>query len=256
MKIHSSLTILSFGRNRFFMRRVRERLDENIFDRQNKLIGEQSTQKLKNASIALFGLGGVGGACLEALVRAGIGHVAVFDGDKVALSNRNRQLLATEDTTGMLKTTAAKQRVKSINPEIEVCEYPIFYTAENSSQFDLSRYDYIIDAVDMVSAKIELVVKARESSVPIISCMGTGNKLDATAFEVSDIFKTSVCPLARVMRRELSKRGIKKLKVVYSTETPREPTCEDKRTPASISFVPNVAGLILAGEVIKYIIGE
>lgn len=238
------------------MREGEKGLGENIFDRQNRLIGEDATEKLKKSSVALFGLGGVGGAALEALLRAGVGHIAVFDGDKVALSNRNRQFLATEQTTGTLKTAAAKERAKSINPEIVISEYPIFYTPENSSEFDLSQYDYIIDAVDMVAAKIELIVKANECSVPIISCMGTGNKLDATAFEVSDISKTSVCPLARVMRRELSKRGIKKLKVVYSKESPIEPKCEDKRTPASISFVPSVAGLILAGEVIKGIIGE
>lgn len=231
-------------------------MSENIFDRQNRLIGEKATEKLRNSSVALFGLGGVGGAALEALARAGVGRIAVFDGDKVCASNRNRQLLATADTTGTLKTAAARERVKSINPDIAVEEFPVFYTPENSSEFDLSGYDYIIDAVDTVSAKIELVVKAGESAVPIISCMGTGNKLDASAFEVSDIYKTSVCPLARVMRRELSKRGVKKLKVVYSKENPREPMSEDKRTPASISFVPNVAGLILAGEVIKDIIGE
>ena len=164
--------------------------------------------------------------------------------------------MATEQSTGSLKTAAAKQRVKSINPNIEVSEFPVFYTSENSNEFDLSKYDYIIDAVDMVSAKIELIVQAARCGTPIISCMGTGNKLDATAFEVSDIFKTSVCPLARVMRRELSKKGIKKLKVVYSKEAPLEPIGEDKRTPASISFVPNVAGMILAGEAIKDIIGE
>lgn len=238
------------------MPRGEKNLAENIFDRQNRLIGIEATEKLKKSRVALFGLGGVGGACLEALARAGVGHITLFDGDKVSESNRNRQFLATVDTTGSLKTAAARERVHSINPDITVCEFPVFYTSENSSEFNLSQYDYIIDAVDMVSAKIELVLKANESGVPIISCMGTGNKLDATAFEVSDIFKTSVCPLCRVMRRELSKRGIKKLKVVYSKEAPREPLSDDKRTPASISFVPSVAGLILAGEVIKYIIGE
>lgn len=231
-------------------------MGENIFDRQNRLIGKDATEKLRKSSVALFGLGGVGGAALEGLLRAGVGHVAVFDGDNVNPSNRNRQLLATEQTTGTLKTSAAKQRAKSINPDIVVSEFPVFYTPENSGEFDLSQYDYIIDAIDMVSAKIELIMRADECSVPIISCMGTGNKLDATAFEVSDISKTSVCPLCRVMRRELSKRGIKKLKVVYSKEAPRTPLGEDKRTPSSISFVPNVAGLILAGEVIKDIIRE
>ena len=231
-------------------------MGENIFDRQINLIGQSATDKLRNSRVALFGLGGVGGAAFEALVRAGVGHIAVFDGDKVSPSNRNRQLLATEETTGTSKTSAAQKRAKLINPEAEILEFPVFYTPENSGEFDLSNYDYVIDAIDMVSAKLELIIRANECSVPIISCMGTGNKLDATAFEVSDIFKTSVCPLARVMRRELSKRGIRKLKVVYSKEDPREPLCEDKRTPASISFVPNVAGFILAGQVIKDIIGE
>lgn len=247
---------LSVIKNLRYYAKGRESLGENIFDRQNRLIGEDATAKLKSARVALFGLGGVGGAALEGLLRSGVGHIAVFDGDKVALSNRNRQLLATADTTGRLKTTAAKERARIINPDITVSEFPIFYTPENSGEFDLSQYDYIIDAVDMVSAKIELIVRANECGVPIISCMGTGNKLDPTAFEVSDIFKTSVCPLARVMRRELSKKGIKKLKVVYSKEAPLEPLGEDKRTPASISFVPSVAGLILAGEVIKAIIRE
>ena len=229
---------------------------EDIFDRQNRLIGADATEKLKGSRVALFGLGGVGGAALEGLVRAGVGHISLFDGDRVAPSNRNRQFLATQQSTGKLKTVAARQRAEDINPDVSISEFPIFYTSENSSDFDLSGYDYIIDAIDMVSAKIELILKANELNIPIISCMGTGNKLDATAFEVSDLFKTSVCPLARVMRRELLRRGIKKLKVVYSKETPLEPIGDDKRTPASISFVPSVAGLILAGEVIKNLIGE
>lgn len=230
---------------------------QEIFKRTENLIGEKAVSRLKNAKVALFGLGGVGGAALEALARAGIGHIALFDGDKVSKSNRNRQLLATEESCGRLKTAVAAERCRAINPDIFLEEYAVFYTPENADEFDLSRYDYIIDAVDMVSAKIELICRAKESGTPIISCMGTGNKLDATAFEVSDIYKTSVCPLARVMRRELKERNIKSLKVVYSKEQPREPIdALDKRTPASISFVPPVAGMILAGEVIKDIIKE
>ncbi|MEE1279484.1 MAG: tRNA threonylcarbamoyladenosine dehydratase [Oscillospiraceae bacterium] len=228
-----------------------------IFERTQRLIGKAALEKLKNARIAVFGLGGVGGAAVEALARAGVGYLALFDGDTVSPTNRNRQIIATEESTGMLKTKAAAERCRCINPQIEIFEHSIFYTPENADEFPLSGYDYIIDAVDMVTAKIELICRAKESSTPIISCMGTGNKLDATAFEVCDIYKTSVCPLARVMRRELNKRGIDALKVVYSREAPREPIdSDDKRTPASISFVPPVAGMILAGEVIKDIIGK
>ncbi len=230
---------------------------EHIFERTQRLVGENALQKLKNARVAIFGLGGVGGAALEALARGAVGTIALFDGDTVSLSNRNRQFLATENTTGALKVSAAAERARLINPQIILEEHAVFYTPENADVFDLSEYDYIIDAVDMVSAKIELACRAAACGTPIISCMGTGNKLDAAAFEVSDIYKTSMCPLARVMRRELAKRGIQSLKVVYSKEQPKKPlSTDDARTPASISFVPPVAGMILAGEVIKHIIRE
>lgn len=230
---------------------------EHIFERTQRLVGENALQKLKNARVAIFGLGGVGGAALEALARGAVGTIALFDGDTVSLSNRNRQFLATENTTGALKVSAAAERARLINPQIILEEHAVFYTPENSEQFPLWQYDYVIDAVDMVSAKIELACRAAACGTPMISCMGTGNKLDATAFEVSDIYKTSMCPLARVMRRELAKRGIQSLKVVYSKEQPKKPlSTDDARTPASISFVPPVAGMILAGEVIKHIIRE
>ncbi len=230
---------------------------DEIFERTARLIGKDALLRLKNAKVAVFGLGGVGGAAAETLTRGAVGSLSIFDGDKVSQSNINRQFFATADTVGMLKTAAAKQRLVSINPDIEIIENPFFYTPENADSVDLAEFDYIVDAIDMVTAKIELALRAQAAGVPIISCMGTGNKLDATAFEVSDIFKTSVCPLCRVMRKELKARGVKKLKVVYSKE---EPICpkdtDDKRTPASISFVPPVAGMILAGEVIKDIISE
>ncbi len=222
-----------------------------LFEREQNLIGAAALERLQNAHVAVFGVGGVGAAAVEALARAGVGTLTLFDGDSVSPSNRNRQLIALESTTGKFKVEVAKARILDINPSAQVAANAVFYTADNADEYDLSQYDYIIDAVDMVSAKIELVVRASALGVPIISSMGTGNKLDPTAFEVCDLFKTSVCPLARVMRRELSKRGITKLSVVYSKEAPREPLCEDKRTPASISFVPPVAGFILAGEVIK-----
>lgn len=222
-----------------------------LFEREQNLIGKEALSRLQGSHVAVFGVGGVGAAAVEALVRAGVGKLTIFDGDTVSLSNRNRQLIALESTTGKLKAEAARQRILDINPSAQVVANTVFYTADNADEFDLSQYDYIIDAVDMVSAKIELTVRATALGVPIISCMGTGNKLDPTAFEVCDLFSTSMCPLARVMRRELSKRGVTRLSVVYSKEAPREPLCEDKRTPASISFVPPVAGFILAGEVIK-----
>ena len=231
-------------------------LDE-IFEREERLIGKAALARLKNARVAVFGLGGVGGAAAEALCRAGIGSLSLFDGDAVSVTNINRQIFATVDTVGMPKTTAAKNRLLSINPDAEIVENTFFYTPDNADSVDLAQFDYIIDAVDMVTAKIELAVRANALGVAIISCMGTGNKLDPTAFEVSDIFKTSVCPLCRVMRKELKDRGIKALKVVYSKEEPTTPKdCEDKRTPASISFVPPVAGMILAGEAIKDLIKE
>ena len=222
-----------------------------LFEREQNLIGEAAVSRLKNAHVAVFGVGGVGAAAVEALARAGVGELTLFDGDSVSVSNRNRQLIALESTTGKPKVEVARARVLDINPAAQVYAHEVFYTADNADGFDLSQFDFIIDAIDMVSAKIELIVRASALGVPIISSMGTGNKLDPTAFEVCDLFSTSVCPLARVMRRELSRRGVQKLSVVYSKEAPREPLCEDKRTPASISFVPPVAGFILAGEVIK-----
>ena len=228
---------------------------DGIFQREERLIGKGALDLLKNSHVAVFGIGGVGCAAAEALVRAGVGALSLFDGDKVSESNINRQLFATANTIGMPKTAAARERLLSVNPDVKITEHPFFYTPETADGVDLSQFDYIIDAVDMVTAKIELAVRANALGVAIISCMGTGNKLDPTAFEVSDIFKTSVCPLCRVMRKELKDRGIKALKVVYSKEEPITPKdCEDKRTPASISFVPPVAGMILAGEAIKDLI--
>lgn len=230
---------------------------EERFSRTEALIGAEAMEKLKNAKVAIFGIGGVGGYALEALVRAGVGELDLIDADKVAESNLNRQIIATADTVGEYKTEAAKARALSINPEAKINVYNLFFTKDNSSDFDFGRYDYVIDAIDTVSSKIELVLRAEESGVKIISSMGTGNKLDPTAFEITDIYKTSVCPLARVMRGELRKRGIKKLKVLYSREEPIKRVVSEENSrhaPASISFVPSVAGLVIAGEVIKDLI--
>lgn len=230
-----------------------------IFSRTASLIGEQSLEKLKNSSVAIFGVGGVGGYVLEALVRAGVGTLHVIDGDEVALSNVNRQILATSSTVGKRKVEVAKTRALDINPNANVFIYDEYFLPENANKFDFSKFDYVVDAIDMVTGKIALATTCRDNGVPLISSMGTGNKLDCTAFEVADIYQTSVCPLARVMRRELNKRGIDKLKVVYSKETPNtfanEKNGSGKAIPASISFVPSVAGLIIAGEVVKDIIG-
>ncbi len=228
---------------------------DEIFERTARLIGKGALATLKKAHVAVFGLGGVGGAAAEALVRGGVGTLSLFDGDKVSVSNINRQFFATVNTVGMPKTAAAIARLKSLNPDVQLFENCFFYTPETADEIDLSQFDYIIDAVDMVTAKIELAVRAKAAGTPLISCMGTGNKLDPMQFEVCDIFKTSVCPLARVMRKELKERGIKKLRVLYSKEQPITPKdTDDARTPASISFVPSVAGMILAGEVIKELI--
>ena len=233
------------------------------------LIGEDNFDKLLSAKVAVFGLGGVGGHTVEALVRAGIGEIDLFDNDTVSESNINRQLIATYDTLGEYKTEAFKKRIKSINPDCRVNLHTVFVTPETVENLDLSNYDCIVDAIDTVSTKIALAVKAEVTSTPIISSMGTGNKLDPTLFKIADIYKTSVCPLARVMRTELRKRGVRSLKVLYSTEEPvsrkfpihkeNVPPSEETRrkaTPASISFVPSVAGLIIAGEVIRFIVGE
>jgi tRNA A37 threonylcarbamoyladenosine dehydratase len=223
------------------------------------LLGEEAVEKLQKARVAIFGIGGVGGYTLEALARAGIGQLDLIDSDTVSRSNINRQILATQSTVGMPKVEAGKRRVLDINPDCQVRTWEIFYTPETADQFDFSQYDYIVDAIDTVTGKLQLVMAAREAGTPIISCMGTGNKLDASAFEVSDISKTTMCPLARIMRKELSKRGVKHLKVVYSQEEALTPTGWEeeakmlgkRQIPGSVAFVPGAAGLILAGEVIK-----
>lgn len=230
----------------------------DIFARTQMLLGKSGMEKLKNAHVAVFGVGGVGGYAIEALVRSGVGKIDIFDNDTVNITNINRQIIALEDTVGEYKVDVMKKRALQINPEIEINAYNCFYTADNADEYDFSKYSYIIDAIDTVSAKIELIVRANKANIPIISCMGAGNKLDATRFEVSDIYKTSVCPLARTMRRELKNRGIKKLKVVYSKEEPIKTNIIDDETkkaiPGSVAFVPSVAGLIMAGEVIKDLI--
>lgn len=224
---------------------------ENQFSRTEGLIGTKNLEKLKNSHIAVFGIGGVGGYVAEALARSGVGYLDIIDNDTVSLSNINRQIIAMHSTIGRYKTDVMKDRIIDINPNCVVNTHNIFYLPENSADFDLSQYDYIIDAVDTVTAKIELITKAYELQTSIISCMGTGNKLDPTKFEIADIYKTSVCPLAKVMRYELKKRNIKNLKVLYSKETPVK---TDSRTPSSIATCPAVAGLIIANEVIADII--
>ena len=229
------------------------------FLRTAMLLGEDAIEKLQSARVAVFGIGGVGGYTVEALARAGIGHIDVIDNDTVSRSNINRQILATHSTVGMPKVQAAKQRILDINPDCDVVTHQVFYTPETEAQFDFTQYDYIVDAIDTVTGKLALVQNAHAVGTPIICCMGTGNKLDASAFQVSDISKTSTCPLARIMRKELSKRGIKHLKVVYSQEEALTPTGWEeeaaalgkRQIPGSVSFVPGAAGLILAGEVIK-----
>ena len=228
---------------------------DEFLSRTTKLIGKENVNKLINSKIAIFGIGGVGGYAFEALVRAGVGQIDVFDSDKVTPSNLNRQIIATCDTIGMYKTEAAKKRAESINPKIKVNTFNVFFLPENAHEFDFKQYDYIVDAVDTVSAKIAIVTKAKNGNVPVISSMGTGNKLNPTMFEVDDIYNTSVCPLAKVMRKELKVRGVKDLKVVYSKEEPKVFDPDSKqRTPASISFTPSVAGLIIASEVVKDLI--
>ena len=220
---------------------------DNRFSRTEALLGEKAMERLKKARVAVFGIGGVGGHVVDALVRSGVGAVDIVDSDKVCLSNLNRQIIATESSIGKYKVDVMKERILDINPEAVVNVHKCFYLPEMKDEFDFSQYSYVVDAVDTVTAKIQLVMEAAEACVPIISSMGAGNKLDPTAFQVADIYKTSVCPLAKVMRRELKKRGIKKLKVVYSREQP----VVKNAVPASVAFVPSVAGLIIAGEVIK-----
>ncbi len=218
------------------------------FSRQAQIMGEEKMNKLKQSSVIVFGIGGVGGAAAEALVRGGIGKIALVDKDVVDITNLNRQLIATEETVGMKKTDAAEKRYLSINPELKVEKFDLFYLPETSDKIDLSQYDFIVDAIDNVSAKIELAVRAEKLNIPIISSMGTGNKLSPELFEISDIYKTSVCPLARVMRRELKNRNVKKLTVVYSKE---EPIKTGTSVPGSTSFTPPVAGYLVASHVIK-----
>ena len=233
---------------------------KRIFSRTELLLGEDAMKKLENARVAVFGIGGVGGYAAEALVRSGIGEIHIIDNDTVSPSNINRQLYALHSTVGEYKVNVAKKRMLDINPDVKVETFQLFYNEETASQFDFKNYDYIVDAVDTVSAKILLVMKAKEVGTPIISSMGTGNKLCPQGFEVADIYKTSMCPLAKVMRYELKRRGIKKLKVVYSKEQPVMPvgfenkSNDQRRTPASTPFVPPVAGFIIAGEVVKDII--
>ena len=229
------------------------------FLRTAMLLGEEAIAKLQNARVAVFGIGGVGGYTVEALARAGIGRIDVIDNDTVSLSNINRQILATHSTVGMPKVEAARKRILDINPNCQVVTHQVFYTPETEGQFDFTQYDYIVDAIDTVTGKLALVQNAHAVGTPIICCMGTGNKLDASAFQVADISKTSMCPLARIMRKELGKRGIRHLKVVYSQEEALTPTGWEeeaaalgkRQIPGSVSFVPGAAGLILAGEVIK-----
>jgi len=226
------------------------------FSRTEMLIGKDGIEKLKNSKVAIFGIGGVGSYVLESLVRAGVGNFILVDNDEVSISNLNRQIIATTKTIGMSKVEVAKERILEINPEAIVETYQEFFLPETKGILDES-VSYIVDAIDTVTAKIELVLRAQKLNIPIISSMGTGNKLDPTRFEVTDIYKTSVCPLAKVMRKELKQRDIKKLKVVYSKEEPIKVEKDEttkKQVPASISFIPSVAGLIIAGEVVKDII--
>ncbi len=227
------------------------------FLRTKLLFGEEAMSKLNNARVAVFGVGGVGGYVVEALVRSGVGAIDLIDSDTVSVSNINRQIIATRSTVGQYKVDVMKERIMDINPDCKVDVHRCFYLPENKDEFDFSKYSYVVDAVDTVTAKLTLVEEAYKEGVPIISSMGAGNKLNPEMFEVADIYKTSVCPLAKVMRRELKKRGISSLKVVYSKEEALKPMCQEgeERIPGSNAFVPSVAGLIIASEVIKDITG-
>ena len=228
----------------------------NQFSRTQLLLGEDAMKKLADMRVAVFGIGGVGGYVCEALVRSGIGHFDLIDDDKVCLTNINRQIIATRKTIGKYKVDVMKERMLDINPEVEVIVHKCFFLPENADEFPFAEYDYVVDAVDTVTAKIELVMKSQAMNVPIISSMGAGNKLDASAFKVVDIYKTQMCPLAKVMRKELKDRGIEGVKVLYSKEIPQKSTAnENGRVPSSISYVPAVAGLMLAGEVIRDLAG-
>ena len=233
---------------------------DDQFSRTELLIGKDNIEKLKNSKVAIFGIGGVGSYVLEGLVRAGVGKFILIDKDTVSISNLNRQIIATHDTIDKPKVDVAKERVLNINPNAEVETYQEFFNPDTKGIIDES-VSYIVDAIDTVTAKIELVLRAKKLNIPIISSMGTGNKLDPSKFEITDIYKTSVCPLAKVMRKELRERGIKKLKVIYSKEEPIKPkiyieSVQNKQIPGSISFVPSVAGLMIAGEVVKDIINK
>lgn len=229
----------------------------NQYSRTEMIFGKDAMQKLWNSRVAIFGIGGVGSFTVEALVRSGIGAIDIIDNDKVCLTNLNRQLFATRKTLGKYKVDVATERIAEINPDIKVNAYKTFFTPETATEFDFSLYDYVVDAIDTVTGKLALVQSSTDANTPIISSMGAGNKLDPTRFEVADIYKTSVCPLAKVIRYECKKRGIKKLKCVYSKESPITPIESEEnssRVPASNAFVPSVVGLIIAGEVIKDLI--
>ena len=241
----------------------------NQFSRTQLLLGQENMERLSRAKVAVFGIGGVGGYVAEALARSGVGSLVLVDNDTVCLSNINRQIIATHKTLGRYKTEVMKERILDINPQARVEVRNCFYLPENAHEFDFSEYSYVVDAVDTVTAKLEIILRAQQCGVPVISSMGAGNKLDPTRFQVDDIYKTTMCPLAKVMRRELKKRGVKKLKVVYSAEKPIQPGYAEEEygtgeagpqkkgavsrrsTPGSVAFVPSVAGLILAGEVVK-----
>lgn len=243
------------------------------FSRTQLVFGKEAMDRLKGSRVAVFGVGGVGGYTVEALARSGVGAIDIIDNDKVCLTNINRQIIATGKTVGKYKVDVAKERIEEINPDCKVTAFRTFYMPETADRFDFTQYDYVVDAIDTVTGKIALIENAKKAGTPIISSMGAGNKVDPTAFEVADIYKTSVCPLARVMRYELKRRGIKKLKVVYSKEKPIPPIDDEdpngengclskadkvpgkRQVPGSTAFVPSVAGLIIAGEVIKDIIG-
>ena len=249
----------------------------NQFSRTELLLGKDAMERLTNAKVAVFGIGGVGGYVCEALVRSGVGSFDLIDDDKVCLTNLNRQIIATRKTVGQYKVDVMKQRMLDINPEVQVETHKCFFLPKNAEEFPFQEYDYVIDAVDTVTVKLEIILQAKKYNVPVISCMGAGNKLDASQFRVADIYKTKMCPLAKVMRRELKKRGVRKLKVVYSEEKPIRPLedmsiscrnhcicppgaahkCTERRDiPGSVAFVPAVAGLVLAGEVVKDLAGE
>ena len=240
----------------------------DAYSRTRLLLGQDGMEKLKNAHIAVFGLGGVGGYVVEALARCGVGTLELIDHDTVSLSNINRQILATRETVGMEKSEAARLRVQAIDPEIKVITRHQFFGPDTKAEFDFSQYTYVVDAIDTVTGKLALVQAAREENVPILCCLGTGNKLDPTAFRIGDIYETSVCPLARIMRKECRRRGIEKLKVLYSLEEPIKPDIDPEdpilqempegrnALPGSVSFVPAAAGLIIAGQVIRDIVGK